>query len=169
MPTPLSTLGMYWQELFDPEEFAEIRHHALPYHGLRSLWPVHRAVYPDESIGLLSKLHWMKDRQRRAEFWTRTNEEEARAYSLPLVEVFHQAATSYPSIDVDREVMAGAPCIKDTRIPVYMVLDAIEYYGSLEGAAKSYPRLTLEQIKDAIGFAKLVVECPLVDEAQIAS
>jgi uncharacterized protein (DUF433 family) len=50
-----------------------------------------------------------------------------------------------------------------------MVLDAIEYYGSLEGVSKSYPNLTLQQIKDAVGFSKLVVECPLVNEAQIAS
>jgi uncharacterized protein (DUF433 family) len=61
--------------------------------------------------------------------------------------------------------MAGAPCVEGTRIPVYMILDAIEYAGSLEGALESYPRLTLAQVKEAIGFAKLVVECPLAHEA----
>jgi uncharacterized protein (DUF433 family) len=65
--------------------------------------------------------------------------------------------------------MAGAPCIRGTRIPVYMVLDAIEHYGGVEAALRSYPRLTIQQIKDAIGFAKLVVECPIDDQTSPAS
>jgi uncharacterized protein (DUF433 family) len=63
---------------------------------------------------------------------------------------------------MDPATMAGAPCIAGTRIPVYMVLDAVEHYGSLD-VTLSYPRLTLQQVKDAIGFAKLVVECPIDD------
>ena len=64
--------------------------------------------------------------------------------------------------------MAGAPCVEGTRIPVYMILDAIECCGSIEGALESYPRLTLEQVKEAIGFAKLVVECPIEHEDTLA-
>ena len=73
---------------------------------------------------------------------------------------FQEAVSVYSGISVDRSTMAGAPCIAGTRIPVYMVLDAVEYYGSLD-VTPSYPHLTLQQVKDAIGFAKLVVECPL--------
>ena len=47
---------------------------------------------------------------------------------------------------------------------MYMILDAVEYYGSSEDVLKSYPSLTPEQVKDAIGFAKIVVECPLGDD-----
>jgi uncharacterized protein (DUF433 family) len=126
-------------------------------------------TWPTESLLLSHKLQWMEDRQRRLELWTRGSEEETRTYAVPLIDLFHSAGHNYASVTVDPEVMAGAPCIKGTRIPVYMVLDAIEYYGSLEGVSKSYPNLTLQQIKDAVGFSKLVVECPLVNEAQIAS
>ena len=92
-------------------------------------------------------------------------ESEIRSYALPVAGAFRIASKEYPSISVDPEVMGGAPCVVGTRIPVYMILDAIEYHGTIEGAIRSYPRLTVEQVKDAIGFAKLVVECPLADEA----
>jgi len=49
-----------------------------------------------------------------------------------------------------------------------MVLDAIEYAGSLKGALESYPQLTEQQVRDAIGFAKLVVECPIEHQAPLA-
>jgi len=71
------------------------------------------------------------------------------------------AAKAYPSVSVNPEMVAGTPCISGTRIPVYMILDAVEYYGTVESVLESYPRLTIQQIKDAIGFAKLVVECPI--------
>ncbi len=90
-------------------------------------------------------------------------------YDLPLSAMFRRAANECPSVSIDPEIMAGAPCIASTRIPVYMILDAIEYYGCLEGAVRSYPRLTAEQVKDAVCFAKLVVECPIDDEAPFAA
>jgi uncharacterized protein (DUF433 family) len=92
-------------------------------------------------------------------------ESDARNYFITVADTFRNAAKEYPSINVDPEVRAGAPCIAGTRIPVYMVLDALEYHGTLEGVLKSYPRLTLDQVKDAIGFSKHVVECPIGDEA----
>ena len=103
--------------------------------------------------------------KKSAERCVGSHEDEVRSYSLPLAEVFQSASQAYPSISVDAEVMAGAPCIRGTRIPVYMILDAIEYHGSLEGALESYPQLTIEQVKQSVGFAKLVVECPLGDDA----
>lgn len=119
----------------------------------------------DTSWRLSRKLRWTGQHQRQVEWWRASQENEARHYSLALAEVFQTAKQVYPSVSMDVEVMAGAPCIQGTRIPVYMILDAIEYHGSLEGALESYPGLTIEQVKQAIGFAKLVVECPLGDEA----
>src|SRR5579863_10574170 len=75
---------------------------------------------------------------------------EARSYTLPLVEVFRMAIKECSFIAIDPGVMAGAPCISGTRIPVYGVLDAVDYHGSLEGALKSYPRLKIEQVRDAM-------------------
>lgn len=89
---------------------------------------------------------------------------DARSYGISVSEAFRNAAKEYCGVSVDPEVMAGAPCIAGTRIPVYMVLDALEYYGTMEGVLKSYPRLTPDQVKDAIGFSKHVVECPIGDE-----
>jgi uncharacterized protein (DUF433 family) len=114
------------------------------------------------------RLHWLNERQQLRLWDSASSEEEVRAYSVPLVEAFHQAARSYPEINVDPDVMAGAPCILGTRIPVYMILDTIEYAGSVQGALESYPRLTLEQVKEAVGFAKLVVECPIEHENTLA-
>ncbi len=107
------------------------------------------------------KLHWLDARRRQLSLWGSPSEEEERGYSLPLVEVFHRAAAEAPSISVDQNTMAGAPCVAGTRIPVYGILDAIEDHGTFEGVIRSYPRLTLQQIKDAVLFAKLVVECPV--------
>ncbi len=89
---------------------------------------------------------------------------DLRSYSRPVSESFQIAARQYTTITVDPDIMSGAPCIAGTRIPVYMILDAIGYYGSPEGVLESYPNLTLDQVKDAIGFAKMVVECPLADD-----
>lgn len=94
-----------------------------------------------------------------------SSSDEAREYMLPLAEVFRFASTEYREISIDTDIMAGAPCIAGTRIPVYMVLDSIEYHGSLDSALNSYPQLTMQQIKEAIGFAKLVVECPIDDRS----
>ncbi len=40
-----------------------------------------------------------------------------------------------------------------------MVLDAVEHYGNLEGALKSYPDLSMEQVKQAVSFSAYVLEC----------
>jgi uncharacterized protein (DUF433 family) len=97
------------------------------------------------------------------------SEVNLRQYRVSLHESFETAVAEYQSISVDPNVMGGAPCIQGTRIPVYMVLDAIEHHGEVEAALRSYPRLTMQQVKDAIGFAKLVVECPIDDETSSAS
>ena len=96
--------------------------------------------------------------------WRESDVDEVRAYSLPVSESFQIAMSDYPTVSVNPNVMGGAPCIDGTRIPVYMILDAIEHHGSPDGALESYPNLTAEQVKDAIGFAKVVVECPLGDD-----
>lgn len=56
--------------------------------------------------------------------------------------------------------------MRGTRIPVYMVLDAIEYYGTLEGALISYPQLNIDQVREAVRFAKSVMERPVDNKAQ---
>jgi uncharacterized protein (DUF433 family) len=66
----------------------------------------------------------------------------------------------FPLISINPKIMGGVPCIKGDRIPVHMVLSAIISYGTLEGALKFYPKLTMQQVKEAVGFARLVMEYP---------
>ncbi len=87
-----------------------------------------------------------------------------RSYQLPLVESFQRAAKSHPLISVDADVMAGAPCVKGTRIPVYGILDSVRHGGSLVNPFREWPRLTLEQVEQALRFAAEVIECPIEDD-----
>ena len=96
--------------------------------------------------------------------WGKADYDEIRSYSLSVAESFQNAARECPEITVSPDVMGGAPCVAGTRIPVYMILDAVVYYGSPDGVLESYPSLTVEQVMNAIGFAKIVVECPLADD-----
>jgi uncharacterized protein (DUF433 family) len=80
-------------------------------------------------------------------------------FNISMREAFAFAEKQVSSIVVRRDLMGGNPCIEGTRIPVYMILDGIEYYGSLKGVLKSYPQLSLKQIKDAVRFSKIVIEC----------
>jgi uncharacterized protein (DUF433 family) len=82
--------------------------------------------------------------------------------------VLKEAAENYQYIAIDDEILAGTPRIAGTRIPVYMILDAIEFYGTLEGALESYPQLSLEQVKEAIRFAGEVLEHSIDYESETA-
>ena len=81
-------------------------------------------------------------------------------FSVPYGAVLKKAAQDCPSIAMDYNVLCGSPRIVGTRIPVYMVVDAVQHYGNVEGARKSYPELTIEQVKDALSFAGAVLEQP---------
>lgn len=85
----------------------------------------------------------------------------AKDFEVSFCSVLREAATQHPSIAMDEEILGGTPRIAGTRIPVYMVLDAVEYYGDLEGARRSYPQLSLEQVKEAVGFAGALLEHPV--------
>lgn len=78
--------------------------------------------------------------------------------------VLRKAAHECPSIAMDANVLCGSPRIVGTRIPVYMVVDAVQHYGTVEGARTSYPELTVEQVKDALSFAGAVLEQPIEHE-----
>lgn len=77
---------------------------------------------------------------------------------ISMREAFAIAEKQVSSIAIRRGLMGGNPCIKGTRIPVYMILDGIEYYGNLKGVLKSYPQLTIQQVKDAVRFSKIAME-----------
>ena len=91
--------------------------------------------------------------------YVRRHQPTAKDFSISLREVFAITESQVPSIVVRPGLLGGNPCIAGTRIPVYMVLDAVEYHGSLKRVLKSYPQLTVDQVKDAVRFAKISLEC----------
>jgi uncharacterized protein (DUF433 family) len=72
--------------------------------------------------------------------------------------VFARASRALSSIDVNPLIQGGVPVVKGTRIPLHAVLRAVEQEGSLNGAMESFPDLTLKQVKDALYFARLILE-----------
>jgi len=84
--------------------------------------------------------------------------------SIGFEKVLYKSMQDFPLIAMDRDILCGTPRIAGTRIPVYMVLDAVQYYGTLDGARTSYPQLTAEQVKEAVSFAGAVLEQPIEHE-----
>ena len=85
----------------------------------------------------------------------------AKDFNIPFASVLQEAAKHYKSIAIDEDILGGTPRITGTRIPVYMILDAIDYYGNLDGALKSYPHLSMDQVKEVVSFAGAVLEHPV--------
>ena len=77
--------------------------------------------------------------------------------ALPFEEVLARASRECPSITINPRRMHGLPCIVGTRIPVHLVLWAVEHRGSIDGAIAAYPDLTVQQVKDALFFAETVM------------
>ena len=105
--------------------------------------------------------HWEEEKGIRFWRYLARYYPAAKDFNLSLKDAFSKAEREIPSVASTRGIKGGSPCIKGTRIPVYMVLDAIEYYGDLEGVRRSYPHLTIEQIRDAVRFSKVVMDCYL--------
>jgi uncharacterized protein (DUF433 family) len=101
--------------------------------------------------------------------YTRRRSPTAKDFEIPLRVVFSAAAQAAPHVEMHRDILGGTPCISGTRIPVYMILDAIEYTGTLRGALRSYPQLQMKQIKGAVRFAKLISESPLGNKTPSAA
>lgn len=83
--------------------------------------------------------------------------ETSISQSLSFADVLDDAAKRCPSVTINPKRLSGVPCISGTRIPVHLVLWAIEQHGSIEGALESYPDLTPQQVKDALYFSKIVM------------
>jgi uncharacterized protein (DUF433 family) len=108
---------------------------------------------------------------RRNRTWVRVSvhdlqarREEAKRFPprLSFSEALNEAVEKCASISVDARRMQGRPCITGTRIPVHLVLWAVEQSGSIEGALRSYPDLTAQQVKDALYFAETILGSPNV-------
>jgi uncharacterized protein (DUF433 family) len=57
------------------------------------------------------------------------------------------------------QILGGKPCVKGTRIPVYMVLELIEAGIPFhEIRTKYYPQLSDEDIRACIAYARQIVQ-----------
>lgn len=58
----------------------------------------------------------------------------------------------------DPDICHRKPCIKGTRIPVYLIVSLIAEGEGVESIMKDYPSLTPEDIKAAINYAAKLCE-----------
>ena len=61
-------------------------------------------------------------------------------------------------ISSDPEILHGKPCIKRTRIPVYLIVSLIAEGTTIEEILKDYPSLTKESISSALFYAARLTE-----------
>ncbi|MBI4318185.1 MAG: DUF433 domain-containing protein [Chloroflexi bacterium] len=58
----------------------------------------------------------------------------------------------------DPNIMVGKPVVKGTRIPVELVLRHLEENPDLGDLFAAFPRLTLEDVKACLAYARLAVQ-----------
>ena len=58
-------------------------------------------------------------------------------------------------ISIDSRVCHGKPCIKGTRVPVFVILDALVAGMTYEEISDDYPSITGDDIKAALSYAAL--------------
>ncbi len=62
-------------------------------------------------------------------------------------------------ITANPKVLGGKPCVRNTRIPIYMVLELVEAGISFEEIrTKYYPQLSNDDIKACISYARHIVQ-----------
>ncbi|HHT9111522.1 MAG TPA: DUF433 domain-containing protein [Candidatus Brocadiaceae bacterium] len=61
-------------------------------------------------------------------------------------------------ISSDPDICHGKPCIKGTRIPVYLVVSLVAEGESIENIIRNYPSLTTDDIKAAVHYAAKLCE-----------
>jgi len=66
-------------------------------------------------------------------------------------------------ITINSELMNGQPCIRDLRITVRRVLDALAIYPEREELHREYPELEDEDIRQALAFAAAALDDRVID------
>jgi len=58
----------------------------------------------------------------------------------------------------DPRICSGKPCIKGTRIPVYLILDLLAAGEDFDGIKRAYPNIEDADIKACIRYAAILTE-----------
>jgi uncharacterized protein (DUF433 family) len=62
--------------------------------------------------------------------------------------------TQFPElVEARADVMMGKPCLKGTRIPVYLILEKLAAGETSEVILAAYPQLRLEHIKASLEYS----------------
>ena len=64
----------------------------------------------------------------------------------------------FERISIDPEIMCGKPCVKGTRIPIYIILNLMATGYSIEQVLITYPKLTKQDVLAAISYAGSITE-----------
>lgn len=71
----------------------------------------------------------------------------------------------FDRITINPEVMLGKPCIKGTRITVELILEKLAGGASYDDLLEGYPRLSIDDIREAIRYAYAVLKNEIIIEA----
>jgi uncharacterized protein (DUF433 family) len=71
------------------------------------------------------------------------------------VDILAQQDKSLAMIEINPDIMDGLPCIRGTRIPVFVILEMLQEGHDFDGIIKQYPSLNRDKIKAALHFAGL--------------
>jgi uncharacterized protein (DUF433 family) len=69
------------------------------------------------------------------------------------------------NIEIRSDVMLGKPCLKGTRIPVYLILEKPGAGETTDDILESYPQLTRDHVTTALQYAARLAS----DEIVLAS
>ena len=58
-----------------------------------------------------------------------------------------------PRVEAKPDVMMGKPCVKGTRIPVYLLLEKMGAGETSEQLLAAYPQLTAEDLRACLQYA----------------
>jgi uncharacterized protein (DUF433 family) len=61
-------------------------------------------------------------------------------------------------IVVNPRVLGGKPVVKDTRIPVSLILNLLAYGYSIERVTEAYPSLTETDVRAALAYASVQLD-----------
>ncbi len=59
----------------------------------------------------------------------------------------------FDRIEINPNIMLGQPVIKNTRLPVYIIVEAIAAGDTFKTILEAYPFLSAEDIRQALQFA----------------
>ncbi len=67
-------------------------------------------------------------------------------------------------IETDPAILVGKPVIKDTRIPVALILNLLAHGYTTERVTEAYPGLTVEDVQAALEYAERIIDRERVED-----